>query len=423
MTRKPSRALGAFRQGVLQNGIPWSCWHHEGDTVLSQQVWIAAGSAHESPEERGVAHFVEHLLFRGSANCPDGALDARAEEAGAQINAFTWLDYTTYTATFAPEATELLCALEADRIFQPLLGDKTAEEEREIIAQERRSEVESSEEALLQEALLECAFGTHPYGCPTLGYADDIARLNATRARRWHARTHHPSRMHIVAAGAVDVDAWVRHLEQSFGQARMGPVTALDLPPVRRPAGTVTTTRRAVPLDQLHVALPVGDAAARERASALTLCELLAGAASSPLAALLERDAAVAQELQLDVLETRGDSVALLQVSLRPGHAPQEALRLFDDLLSALETSDLDAHLERVRSRWADDHFGSWQCTETRATHLGEAATLLGDPSYALRRPFVPEETTVEDLRTQLRSWRQASGRHVVHVHADAGAT
>lgn len=222
-------AKAHLQRGALSNGVQWAMWPDERDSVVSVQVWVRTGSRDEERGRTGLAHMLEHLMFRGSEAVPDGAFDARMEDLGAQINAATWLDYTFYETTAAPAALEAVLELEADRFGGLALTEDVVTTEREVVANERRQVIDADPVARLQEHFQHLAFGDGCYGWPTIGWAEDIAAYSLEDVQRFFASRYDAGRLCVCLAGRLDPLRVPELLQASFGRLRPAG------PPSRRP--------------------------------------------------------------------------------------------------------------------------------------------------------------------------------------------
>ena len=152
--------------------------------IVTHMVWYKAGSADEPPGKSGIAHFFEHLMFKGTENHPAGEFSSAVAAIGGSDNAFTSNDFTAYHQTVTPEALETMMAFEADRMRNLILTDAVIGPERDVILEERRSRIENSPEALLDEEIDATLYQNHPYRIPVIGWMHEIEKLNRADADR-----------------------------------------------------------------------------------------------------------------------------------------------------------------------------------------------------------------------------------------------
>lgn len=231
--------LSNLVSGTLANGVRYALWPSREVPLVASQIWVQAGSSHEDPQSTGVAHLLEHLMFRGTQTVPDGEFDREMERVGASINAFTWLDYTAYTATAPSAALDRVLELEADRFSGLAITEEVFRAERDVVANERRQVVESDPDALASEALDKAAF-EGGYSWPTIGWADHIDRLTLEETLAFHRAAYHPENTLVVLAGDLEPDEVLTTLNATFGAWRS---EVPPMPPATRPTPQPASTR------------------------------------------------------------------------------------------------------------------------------------------------------------------------------------
>lgn len=237
---------------VLDNGMEAVVIPDHRAPIVTHMVWYKVGSADEPPGESGIAHFFEHLMFKGTANHKAGEFGARIAEIGGRENAFTSYDYTAYFQTVTPDALETMMDFEADRMRNLILTDAVIGPERDVILEERRSRVEGSPQALLEEEVQATLFQNHPYRIPIIGWMHEMEKLDRPEAVEFYNRYYAPNNAVLVVAGDVEPDAVRAMAERTYGKVARGP----DLPPRLRPTEPEQNTRRSVTLADKRVSVP-----------------------------------------------------------------------------------------------------------------------------------------------------------------------
>lgn len=195
--------------------------------AVSLNVWINAGSVVESDDINGMAHFLEHMVFKGTPRLESGEFERLIEERGAVTNAATSQDYTHYYITTAPKDFAELAPLQLDVVLNPSIPDDAFERERLVILEEIRRSEDSPRRRTFQRAI-ETAFDQLPYRRPVLGPTETIERLTPQQMRDFHAKWYQPSSMTAVAVGNLPVEELISIVAGSFPQAQPIPIdTAL----------------------------------------------------------------------------------------------------------------------------------------------------------------------------------------------------
>jgi zinc protease len=237
---------------LLGNGMEVVVIPDRRAPIVTHMVWYKIGSADEPPGKSGIAHFFEHLMFKGTPKHPAGEFGKKIAEIGGSENAFTTDDYTAYFQTVSPDALATMMEYESDRMRNLILTDEVIGPERDVILEERRSRIENSPDALLREEVDATLFQNHPYRIPVIGWMHEIETLNRTDAVAFYDRYYAPNNAILVVAGDVDAKT-VRDLaESTYAKVARGP----DLPPRVRPSEPEQNTRRTVTLTDARVTVP-----------------------------------------------------------------------------------------------------------------------------------------------------------------------
>ncbi|MER2604535.1 MAG: pitrilysin family protein [Siculibacillus sp.] len=201
-------AVSTFK---LPNGLTVVVIPDRRAPVVTHMVWYRAGSADEPAGKSGIAHYLEHLMFKGTKANPGGIFSKKVAEIGGQENAFTSWDYTAYYQRVAKEHLGLVMGLEADRMQNLALDAATAAPELKVVLEERSMRVDNDPSARLSEALDAALHPNHPYRIPIIGWRDEIEQLTVDDAKAFYDRYYTPNNAILVVAGDVD-EATVRDL-------------------------------------------------------------------------------------------------------------------------------------------------------------------------------------------------------------------
>lgn len=245
----PQNAVAHFS---LDNGLEVVVIPDHRAPVVTHMVWYKVGSADEPAGKSGIAHFFEHLMFKGTERHPAGELDAAVTELGGNLNAFTTADVTAYFETVPPEALADMMDFEADRMRGLVLSEEVIGSERDVVLEERRQRVESSAQSLLSEEFTATLYQNHPYGIPTIGWMHEMEQLNRADAARFYDQYYAPNNAVLVVAGDVEPETVRTLAEQTYGKVERGP----DLPPRVRPSEPERNTGASVTLHDPRVGIP-----------------------------------------------------------------------------------------------------------------------------------------------------------------------
>jgi zinc protease len=181
-------------------------------------VWYRNGSADDPPGKSGIAHFLEHLMFKGTKTQPKGTFSNTVSELGGQENAFTSYDYTAYFQKVAKEHLATMMSFEADRMTNLVLADEDVIPERDVVLEERRMRTDSDPGAQLSESLGRTLYVNHPYGLPIIGWQHEIESLGREDALAYYHRFYTPENAILVVAGDVTEDEVRKTARASYGR-------------------------------------------------------------------------------------------------------------------------------------------------------------------------------------------------------------
>src|SRR5215468_8511022 len=288
---------------TLQNGLQVVVIQDHRTPVVTQMVWYKVGSADETPGKSGLAHFLEHLMFKGAAKHPVGEFSQTVLKVGGNENAFTSNDYTGYFQRIPREQLPLMMEFEADRMTGLILKDENVLPERDVVLEEYNMRVANNPEARLSEQIMAALYLNHPYQRPVIGWHQEIEKLDREDALAFYRRFYAPNNAILVIAGDTDVNEVRPLVEKNFAGIAAQPA----IPAKRiRPQEPEQVAPRTVTLADPHVEQPAmkryylvpsaTTAAAGESPALDVLAQLMGGGSNSYLyrALVVDKPLAVA---------------------------------------------------------------------------------------------------------------------------------
>jgi len=203
---------------TLRNGLKVIVKEDHRAPVVVQQIWYRVGSMDELTGKTGIAHALEHMMFKGTKSVPPGEFSARIAAAGGRENAFTSYDYTAFFQQLHKSSLPLAMQLESDRMDNLLVSDTEFGKEIKVVMEERRWRTDDEPRSLLQEQLMATAFLEHPYHNPVIGWMDDLRTLNADDVRAWYRRWYEPGNAVLVVAGDVKASEVFAMAQRYYGK-------------------------------------------------------------------------------------------------------------------------------------------------------------------------------------------------------------
>ncbi|WP_299984131.1 pitrilysin family protein [uncultured Ruegeria sp.] len=274
---------------TLDNGMDVVVVEDHRAPVVQHMVWYRAGSADEPIGSSGVAHFLEHLLFKATDTMEAGELSATVAANGGNDNAFTSYDYTAYFQRVAADRLELMMRMEADRMRNIRLTENDIVTERDVILEERNQRTENNPRALFGEQLNAAQYLNHRYGVPIIGWRHEMEELDMEDALSFYQTHYAPNNAILVVTGDVDPDDVKALADQYYGVIPANSnlperVRSQEPPQTAERRLTYKDARVAQPYVQRSYLAPERDAGEQEKAAALfLLAELLGGSTTSYL--------------------------------------------------------------------------------------------------------------------------------------------
>jgi zinc protease len=223
-------AAGAeAQQRTLANGLKVIVKEDHRAPIVVSMVWYRAGSMDEVSGTTGVAHVLEHMMFKGTGKVPAGEFSRIIARAGGRDNAFTSRDYTAYHQQLHKSKLAVALELEADRMANLALSEEEFAKEIRVVMEERRMRTDDDAHAQVSEQLMAAVYAAHPYRTPVIGWMNDIANMRASDARSWYDTWYVPNNAVLVVAGDVVAEDVFALAERHFG-----PIPSRTLP-VRKP--------------------------------------------------------------------------------------------------------------------------------------------------------------------------------------------
>ena len=204
-------------QRTLANGMTIIVKEDHRSPVAVSMVWYRAGSMDEVSGTTGVAHMLEHMMFKGTTKVPVGEFSRTIARAGGRENAFTSRDYTAYYEQLHKSKLPLALELEADRMVNLSFDEDEFAKESKVVMEERRSRTDDDPHSQLREQLMATIYISHPYRSPVVGWMNDLQNMQLADARGWYQKWYAPNNATLVVAGDVEPEEVFKLAEKFFG--------------------------------------------------------------------------------------------------------------------------------------------------------------------------------------------------------------
>ncbi|GBG03419.1 zinc protease [Azospira sp. I13] len=353
-----SAALANPFETTLKNGLKVIVKEDRRAPTAVHMVWYKVGSMDEVDGTSGLAHALEHMMFKGTPKVGPGEFNRRVAAAGGRDNAFTNYDYTAYFQQIPKQKLPEMMALEADRMGHLTLDPKEFAKEIRVIMEERRMRTDDNPQSLLFEALNAAAYQAHPYRRPVIGWMADLEQMTATDLRDWYRRWYVPNNATLVVVGDVDHQAVFREAEKTYGKLKFRAIEARK-PIAEAPQKGIRriTVKGPAELPQVLLAWKAPVLRDVNKDSDPYALEMLGAVLDGHDAARLTRSLVKEQRLAQGVgsaydTTSRGPSLFYLMATPAEGHTPAEleaALKAEVARIAAEGVSDEE--LQRARAQ------------------------------------------------------------------------
>ncbi|WP_320176786.1 pitrilysin family protein [Roseovarius pacificus] len=407
----PAVAKEQVSSFTLDNGMDVVVIEDHRAPVVVHMVWYRAGAADEKPGVSGVAHFLEHLLFKGTETMEPGEFSATVARNGGSDNAFTSYDYTAYFQRVAADRLDLMMQMESDRMVNLQLGEDDILTERDVIIEERNQRVENNPGALFREQMNAAQYLNHPYGIPIIGWQNEMRQLGLKDALEYYQTYYAPNNAILIVAGDVTPDNVHDMAQKHYGKLPAND----DLPERARPQEPRQMAERRMVFRDARVAQPYvtrsylapeRDSGSQEKAAALTLlAEILGGGSTSVLAEELQFETRQAVNTAAYYGDTSlDDSTFDLVVMPAPGVTLQQAEDAMDDVIAGfLETGVDPEQLDRIKMQMRASQIYGQDDVGRLANRYGRALTQGLTVEDVQAWPDILQAVTAEDVMAAAR--------------------
>ena len=399
---------------TLKNGLQVVVIPDHRTPVVTQMIWYKVGSADETPGKSGLAHFLEHLMFKGTSKHPVGEFSQTVLRVGGNENAFTSTDYTGYFQRVPREQLAKMMEFEADRMTGLILKDENVLPERDVVLEEFNMRVANNPDARLTEQIMAALYLNHPYGRPVIGWRQEIEKLDREDALAFYRRFYAPNNAILIIAGDVDANEIRPMVEKNFAD-----IPAQSAIPAKRlrPQEPVPAAPRTVTLSDPRVEQPglrryylvpsASTAAAGESPALDVLAQLMGGGSNSYLYRTLVIDRQLAISAGAGYQGTALDpSQFSISVTPKPGVEFFQIEEAIDKVIAEVAQNPARAEdLERVKTQLIAEAIYAQDNQATLARWYGGALTTGLSIDDIRSWPDRIRAVTAEQVREAAAKW------------------
>ncbi|SFG85512.1 zinc protease [Palleronia marisminoris] len=396
---------------TLDNGLDVVVIEDHRAPVVVHMVWYKVGAADEEPGVSGIAHYLEHLMFKGTDELEPGEFSRTVAQQGGTDNAFTSYDYTAYFQRVASDRLDLMMEMEADRMRDLQLDDRDIATELRVVQEERNQRIENDPGALFSEQRDAAQYLNHPYGRPIIGWMHEVESLELEDATSFYERYYAPNNAILVVAGDVDPE----HVRE-LAKEHYGPLDPTENLPERvRPQEPPQLAERRITYEDPRVAQPYvirtylapeRETGAQEEAAALTLlAEVLGSGQTSELNSRLQFGTGEALYTSAFYSGTSYDDTTFGLVMVpAPGVSLEAAEAALDrELADFLEDGVDPEQLDRIKTELGAALIYESDSPQSLANRYGRALATGLTLDDVEAWPDILDRTTAEDIMAAAR--------------------
>ena len=360
---------------ILPNGIPVIIQEHRASDVAALQLWVRAGARDEASDELGLAHYLEHMLFKGTATRPPGFVEREVEAVGGRINAGTSWDYTFYHTVVPSRNASSAIEMLADVAVNASLDEKLLEAEKQVVLEEMRLNEDNPRRFLVQQ-LFASAFEGHPYGRPVIGTSDLIRALSRDTLVAFYRRHYAPELFALVVVGAVNPEEVLRVARRALGALPRAGARRLPPPPPPGPRRVRTETTRPGTQAYLGMAWVAPRLDHADTPALDLLMSILGRTKASRLVASLRERQGLVSSISSSLNAMEGVGLVMITAQLEPDQLARAESEILAEIQRVREHGVTAVELKRAITAAEVDHEFSTETAEGRARAWGQAETI-----------------------------------------------
>jgi len=422
-------ACSPVKEVTLENGLKVLVKEDHRAPVVVSQIWYKVGASDEPEGQTGIAHVLEHMMFKGTARHPAGAFSRIIAENGGRENAFTGADFTAYFQQLEKSRLPIAFELEADRMQNLRLDEKEFAKEVRVVMEERRLRTDDQPDALAFEKFMATAYTTHSYKNPIIGWMRDLEALTIDDVRAWYQRWYVPNNATLVVVGDVDPREVIALAREHFGKIPARPVERTHIPPEPAQKEMRRSTLKApaqVPNLILGFHVPVytsrGDIA--EAYALQVLAGVLDGGQSARFETELVRNQEIAASIGTSYnAAARQPTLFLVSATPARAHTVKELEAAIRAQLKRVQDELVDkAEIERVKAQVASSNVFQRDSIFYQAMQMGTLETVGLD--WKLLNHYVDriEAVTPGQVRAVARKYLTESNMTVTVLEPQPGS-
>jgi zinc protease len=403
---------------VLSNGMTFILHETHQIPMISYQTWFRVGSKDELPGESGLAHMLEHMMFKGAKKYTDKDFDRILHENGIVNNAFTNFDYTGYYENLPSSKLELIMDIEVDRLMNLALTDEHLQKEREVVKEERRMRTDNNPEGLAWEQSMASVFSGSTYGIPVIGTMTDINAYTVEKLKKFFAKWYMPSNAVVILVGDFDTDT-VRKLIKKYYEPLPGskPPIHTKLVIEEPKIAKLDSIKFPVQAPEMMFGFKSVESGAEEGYALDLLANILNQGKSSRLFQRIVYKDQVALNVGGGNYTLKDSGIFYINVTLKPGQSPDKIKNIIlEELKKIINQGVREDELQKVKHGVISEYVNSLQTVDGKARILAQNEILFGDYTMFFKDLKKYRAVTVADIKQVAQKFLKDSRQRLVVV-------
>lgn len=403
---------------VLDNGLTILVHEDHSLPIVTYHQWFRVGSRDEKPGRTGLAHFFEHLMFKGTQKFPGKDFDRMIQANGGMNNAFTSRDYTGYYINMPSSKLELAMDIESDRMRNLLFDPKEIQSEREVVKEERRYRVENSPYGMLDEATYKTVFKVHPYRWPVIGSMADLNAATLEDLKEFYRVYYAPNNAVVVIAGDVDA-AHVKKLADKY----YAKIPSQELPEKKFPEEPLQTGQRTTNLVRdlqspvFSIAYQAVKAGTPEAYALDLIANILGDGPSSRLYRRLVYKEQLATGVSSWSYTPANKGVFEVTATMKSGADMEKAISsAYSELYKMRTTEVSEEELQKAKNQVVFSYVNGLKTASGKASALALNEILFGDYRELFKDIKKYMEVTPQDLKRVAGEYLKPEQRNVIRI-------
>jgi zinc protease len=394
-----------LQKTVLPNGLTVILQESHAAPVVTVQFWVKVGSAREEPEIAGITHFIEHLIFKGTAKRKVGEIAREIEGVGGEINAYTSYDQTVYHVVLASRYLDLALETLSDAVFNPSFDAAEVDKERLVVLEEiKRGQDDPGSE--LTKLLYAKAFTKHPYGRPVIGYKEIIEKVSRQDIVKYHKKWYYPNNMALVVAGDFEKEklmAKIKALLEKIPAGKLPPDVVIQEP--EQKAIRSFSESRDVKRAYLMMSYPTPDINNPEVYALEVLASILGEGDSSRLFRTVKEEKSLIDGVWAYVFTPKDPGNFLVGATCEPDKLEAAQQAILEEIREIRKKPVSEEELGRAKILAQKEHLHSQETVQGQARQLGYFELVAGDAYKELEYINKIQQVSAQDVLSMAKKY------------------